>query len=210
MNEPVTLLNGIESTSTSKGRRRLSLSLLILLTGGLLGGGAGGVYWWTFGGGEKWWHSAWLPAKAEFRGIVTLDGVPLRGGQLTTWPDGNGVPRSLGFIDQDGKFALHTAIDGVYIEQAFVGRHRISIAQFAQQVGASAPQMTSPAKYSSPDTSGLVLIVDRDASKNYAEFSLKSDALKSNDPAQNPESKTPPSPSVKAGTDARNSSPSRP
>lgn len=209
MNEPLTLSNGNESTCPTKGRR-FSFNLVILITVGLMGGGAGGVYWWTFGGGEEWWHNAWLPAKAEFRGIVTLDGVPLRGGQLTTWPDGKGIPRSLGFIDQDGKFALHTAIDGVYIEQAFVGRHRISIAQFAQQVGASAPQMTSPAKYSSPDTSGLVLIVDPDSSKNYAEFALKSDSPKSTDSAKNEESESPPNSSAKTEVDSRKNSPSRP
>lgn len=210
MNEPITSANGNVSTSDTAGRRRASLRLLLLAAVGLLGVGAGGVYWWTFSGGEKWWYSVWLPAKAEFRGKVTLDGHPLRGGQLTTWPDHRGVPRSVGFIGQDGEFALNTDIDGNYIEQAFVGRHRISIAQFALQAGASAPRLTSPAKYSSPDTSGLTLTVDRDSSKNFAVFALISDSPKSNDPPASAEGTLPPGSPAKSEAGTRDDSPLRP
>ena len=205
MSEPIPLKNDGTSKSRTTNRRRTSLPLLLLIVVGLLGIGAGGVYWWTFGGGEKWWQNAWLPAKAAFRGKVTLDGNPLRGGQLTTWPDRLGVPRSVGFIGQDGEFVLNTDIDGNYIEQAFVGRHRISIAQFALQAGASAPRMTSPAKYSNPDTSGLFLVVDRDPSKNFAEFALVSDSQKSNEPAASAEDKSSPGDSTKP--EARDDSP---
>ncbi|TXT28093.1 MAG: hypothetical protein FD138_2641 [Planctomycetota bacterium] len=197
MNEPITSANGNVSTSHPADRRRASLRLLLLAAVGLLGVGAGGVYWW-------------MPAKAEFRGKVTLDGHPLRGGQLTTWPDHRGVPRSVGFIGQDGEFALNTDIDGNYIEQAFVGRHRISIAQFALQAGASAPRLTSPAKYSSPDTSGLTLTVDRDSSKNFAVFALISDSPKSNDPPASAEGTLPPGSPAKPEAGTRDDSPLRP
>lgn len=210
MNESPPPENSNEPTGTAACRPRVSLSRLLPVAVCLIGVGVGGVFWWTFGDGEQWWLDAWLPAKAEFRGKVMLDGEPLRGGQLTTWPDRRGVPRSLGFIGQDGEFALHTAIDGKYIEQAFVGRHRISIAQFAQQVGATAPKLTSPAKYTSPDTSGLVLLVDRDSSKNFAVFELVSDSPKSNDPPSNSDAERSSDSSGKPDADARDDSPSRP
>ena len=145
---------------------------LLVITLCLVCAGFGGVYWWAFAGGENWWHSALGPSKAAFRGKVTLDGEPLRGAELVTWPDRAGVRQSVGFIDQDGEFILRTDIAGNYIDQTFVGRYRVSIVQFAMQVGASPPRMTSPAKYADPETSGLTITVDRDSSKNYALFEL--------------------------------------
>ena len=133
MTEPNAATIAAEPIGSAPKRPRPSLRRLLSLVVCLLSVGVVGVYWWTFGDGEKWWQAAWLPAKAEFRGKVTLDGEPLRGGQLTTWPERRGVPRSVGFIGQDGKFVLQTDIAGNYIEQAFVGRHRISITQFALQ-----------------------------------------------------------------------------
>ncbi len=177
MNERTTSAN----SGKPIGRPRASLRRLLLIAVMLLVAGIGGVSWWTFGGGEKWWHSVWLPAKVEFRGKVTLNGQPLRGGQLMTWPDRRGVRQSVGFIDQEGEFILRTDIDGDYVEQAFVGRHRISVLQFAPQVGATAPKLTSPVKYTSPDTSGLAITVDRDPSKNDALLELTSKSAKDND-----------------------------
>lgn len=181
MSEPVNSMTGSGPTGTVIRRSRASLGRLLSFVVCLICVGAGGVYWWTFGGGEKWWHNAWLPVKVEFRGKVTLDGKPLRGGQLLTWPDRRGVPRSMGIIGQDGEFQLLTDIDGRFVEQAFAGRHRVSVLQFAPQVGATAPRLTSPAKYSSPDTSGLEVTVDRDPAKNFAVVALISDSPKSND-----------------------------
>ncbi len=180
MNELATSASGGEPSAPATGRSQASWGRLLLIVLCLTGVGAGGVYWWTFGGGEKWWHALLLPAQAEFRGRVTLDGEPLRGGQLPTWPDRGGVPRSVGFIGQDGEFILRTDIAGKFIERAFVGRHRVSVLQYAQQVGPSAPRLTSPAKYTSPDTSGLVMTVDRDPSKNVALLELLSDSQKHN------------------------------
>ena len=170
------------STNTGKppGRPHASFGRLLLIAVTLLVVGIGGASWWTFGDGEKWWGNVWLPAKVEFRGKVTLDGQPLRGGQLMTWPDQRGVRQSVGFIGDDGEFTLRTDIDGDFIEQAFVGRHRISVLQFAPQVGATAPKLTSPVKYSSPDSSGLAITVDRDPAKNNALLELTSDAAKDN------------------------------
>lgn len=162
---------------------------LLGLAVGLVIVGAGGVYWWTFAGGEKWFHALLLPSKAAFRGTVTLDGAPLRGGQLTAWPEREGVPRSVGFIGQDGEFILRVDIGGAFQEEAFVGRHRVSVVQFAQQQGPSAPRMTTPAKYSSPDTSGLTIEVDRDPAKNNVVLNLLSDAAPPDgSPAEKPES----------------------
>lgn len=196
MNEPITSSNSAEPIVSTTSQSRGSLFRLVFIVLCVLGAGSGGVYWWTFGEGEKWWRNAWRPAMAEFHGKVTLDGKPLRGGQLTTWPDQRGVPRSVGFIGQDGEFLLRTDIDGKFVEQAFVGRHRISVTQFAQQVGPSAPQLTSPAKYSSPDTSGLSVTIVRDQSQNHANMELVSDSPNADDrgPTAKPEASADDSP----------------
>jgi hypothetical protein len=152
------------------------LGVLLTLTVGLVIIGVGGVYWWTFAGGEKWFQEFRLPPKAAFRGTVTLDGKPLQGGQLTAWPDQAGVPRAVGFIEQNGEFILRIDVGGAFREEAFVGRHRVSVTQFEKQQGPSPPRMTSPVKYSSPDTSGLVIVVDRDPAKNVAELNLVSES----------------------------------
>lgn len=163
------------STSTS-GRSPARWGRLLVLVVGLVVVGAGGVYWWTFAGGEQWFHALRLPSKAAFRGKITLDGEPLRGGQLIAWPDRAGVPRAVGFIGQEGEFILRIDAGGKFQEEAFVGRHRVSITQYAKQSGASPPQLSSPVKYSSPDTSGLLIVVDRDPAKNNVVLNLLSDA----------------------------------
>ena len=169
----------VVKSKTSQSTPRLGL--LLALAMGLIVVGVGGVYWWTFAGGEKWVQELGLPSKAAFRGKVTLDGAPLRGGQLTAWPDQAGVPRSVGFIEQDGEFILRIDVGGAFHEEAFVGRHRVSVTQFEKQQGPSAPKMTTPAKYSSPDTSGLVIVIDRDPAKNVVELKLVSDAPRPGD-----------------------------
>jgi len=180
MNESAEPANGGETSDATTRQSTAHWGRLWLIAVCLMGVSAGGVYWWTFAEGEKWWHTILLPAKAAFRGTITLDGAPLRGGQLTTWPERAGVPKSVGFIGQDGEFILETDIDGNYFQYAFVGRHRVSIEQYAMQVGPSPPVMTSPAKYASPATSGLAITVDRDASKNIAHFELHSGLKDSN------------------------------
>lgn len=174
MTDLTTSTNGDHPADSKTGQSPPRLGLLLGLALGLMVVGAGGVYWWTFAGGEKWFHALLLPSKAAFRGTITLDGAPLRGGQLIAWPDRAGVPQAVGFIGQEGEFLLRTDIDGVFHEEAFVGRHRVSIAQYALQRGPSAPQLTSPAKYSSPDSSGLVIVVDRDPAKNSVVLNLLS------------------------------------
>ena len=181
MTELTTSTNDVPPADSKAGQSPPRLGLLLVLAVGLLVVGAGGIYWWTFAGGEKWVQALGLPSKVAFRGKVTLDGAPLRGGQLTAWPDRAGVPRSVGFIEQDGEFILRIDIDGVFHEEAFVGRHRVSVTQYEKQQGPSAPKMTTPAKYSSPDTSGLVIVVDRDPAKNTVELNLVSDAPRPGD-----------------------------
>ncbi len=180
MSAPATLANGGKTSGSPAGGSRSPWGRLLLIALGLVVVGSGGVYWWAFEGGEKWWHSVLLPTKATFRGKVTLDGEPLRGGQLMALPVRAGVPQSAGFIGQDGEFILRTDIEGNYVDHAFVGRYRVTVTQFAMQVGASPPRMTSPAKYASTATSELSITVDRDASKNDALIELRSDSKESN------------------------------
>ena len=199
MTDPATSAKSDANSATLIDRRKTSWGRLVAITLSLAAVGSGGVYWWAFEGGEKWWQNFLLPARAAFQGKVTLDGVPLRGGQLTTWPDRVGVPRSAGFINQEGEFILQTDINGTYVDIAFEGHHRISVAQFAQQVGPSAPRMTSPAKYADPATSGLQITVHRDPAKNHAVFDLVSDPNESQlrrptPPAGPPNQPSPPSP----------------
>lgn len=174
-----------ESVEVSAGfrpcRSRTSMGRLVVVICCLLGVAVGGVFWWTFGGGEQQWYRFRLPPRAAFQGKVTLDGQPLRGGQLLTWPERRGVPKSVGFIGQGGEFLLRTDLSGNYVEEAFVGRHRVSITQYEQQKGASPPRLSSPIKYSSPDTSGLTITVDRDPAKNHVVLALTSESAESNE-----------------------------
>lgn len=181
MTELTTSTNDVPPANSKTAPPAPRLGLLLVLAIGLVVVGAGGVYWWTFAGGEQWVQELGLPAKAAFRGKVTLDGAPLRGGQLIAWPERAGVPRPVGFIEQNGEFILRIDIGGKFHEEAFVGRHRVSVTQYEKQQGPSAPRMTTPVKYSSPDTSGLVIVVDRDPAKNMVELNLVSDTPQSGD-----------------------------
>lgn len=189
MTEPTRSENVNTSVGSQPRGSLASMGRLALVVGCLLGLAVVGVFWWTFGGGEQQWHQFLLPPRAAFQGKVTLDGQPLRGGQLVTWPERRGVPKSVGFIGPDGEFLLRTDLSGNYVEEAFVGRHRVSIAQHEQQQGASAPRLLSPAKYASPDTSGLTITVDRDPAKNHVILALTSESSEANNPPSTPDSK---------------------
>lgn len=116
---------------------------------------------------------------APVSGVVRLDGNPVTSGRVTFWPESG--RNASGAIHSDGTFVLGTYDDG---DGASVGLHRIAITG----VGQGAPQRPNfdtdataqrpkpgdfPAKYTSPEASGLSYEVKADA-ENHVELNLKS------------------------------------
>lgn len=100
--------------------------------------------------------------RAPVRGRVLLDGQPLRFGSVTFQPEG-GQPAS-GVIQADGTFVLDTPGAG---RGATVGRNQVRVACYEAQDPAAKPgqfgeglgRLLIPARYSSYDTSELVITV---------------------------------------------------
>ena len=128
----------------------------------------GGVLLAGCGGGQ--------PAVAPVSGVVRLNGKPLASGQVTFWP--NSGRSAAGFITADGSFRLTTFRDG---DGAPVGENRVTITEATaaasgppdvdrDQPNRAAERSPIPAKYASPESSGLTFEVKR--GQNTAEFDL--------------------------------------
>lgn len=91
------------------------------------------------------------------RGRVLLDGSPLPHGSVSTLPDhGRGA---VGVINDDGRFELSTRGVGNGLRP---GTHRVAIVAFRDPTGKSLEgrrDLLTPARYSSPATSGLSIDV---------------------------------------------------
>ncbi len=101
---------------------------------------------------------------APVRGRVLLDGQPLEGAAVMFHPVGGGVP-STGVTGSNGEFEMATA----QAKGASLGKNDVSV---VKQVNAASNRKTeeseivpmkllTPAKYASPQTSGLSIDVKR-------------------------------------------------
>jgi len=119
------------------------------------------------------------PATAPVSGLVTYKGQPLADADVSFAPEGGGRVAT-GRTDASGRFTLGTfSID----DGAIVGKHRVSIVALGPDrpakpgEGSGMPGETVrgepriPAKYFSPDTSGLVQEVK--PGSNSVEIALK-------------------------------------
>jgi hypothetical protein len=96
-------------------------------------------------------------------GTVTLDGKPLAGAGVLFQPEGGGRPAT-GITDAEGKFTLTTLEQG---DGAHVGMNQVSVTK--EEIVApkrkleegewEAMKLATPAKYASPNTSGLTVNV---------------------------------------------------
>lgn len=93
-------------------------------------------------------------------GQVLLDGRPAARAQVTFHPVGAGpdAPHPVGQTDEQGRFTLTTRVSG---DGAGAGEYRVSVVRFLARVGKGAAEGDSaavndlPARYASPELSGL-------------------------------------------------------
>lgn len=97
---------------------------------------------------------------APVHGTVTLDGQPLTSGIVTVWPSAGRAAN--GQLRTDGTFELTTYVQG---DGAQLGTHPVTVTRAAprHEQELSADELNAvPAKYSSPETSGLSITVSAD------------------------------------------------
>ena len=120
------------------------------------------------------WSSDWLPTTlwqpslAAVEGIVLLDGRPLTGASVDTWPQRTGVRGASGVTDGGGRFSLRTMVDTGFHDGAAVGTHRVTVTVSEPLPGGFGSRLLSPEKYASPGSTPLVLRVVRRAVENSA------------------------------------------
>jgi hypothetical protein len=111
------------------------------------------------------------PEVAKVRGIVLLDGKPLKKGHVATIPSaGKGAN---GFIQPDGSFELSTFGDN---DGALVGTHKVGIAAYdgaTKSPEGGYGKLLVPKKYTNPETSGLTIEV-KSGNDNSTELNLTS------------------------------------
>ena len=120
------------------------------------------------------WSNDWLPTTlrqpslAAVEGIVLLDGRPLTGASVDTWPQRAGVRGASGVTDGGGRFSLRTMVDTGFHDGAAVGTHRVTVTVSEPLPGGFGSRLLSPEKYASPGSTPLVLRVVRRAVENSA------------------------------------------
>jgi len=107
------------------------------------------------------------PATAPTRGVVTVDGMPLDGGQVMFWPVDGGRPAG-SKIAADGTYVLQTFEAG---DGAVLGEHQVTVKSFAETSGpasfeeeirgglATPAEAKIPLRYAVEATSGLTATV---------------------------------------------------
>jgi len=98
------------------------------------------------------------PEMGRVRGKVTLDGAPVAGGWVITYPElGRGAR---GVIQGDGTFELET---NEYGKGAVAGKHRLTVVAYEGNPAAALEpdhvRLLVPHKYTQPDSSGLSVVV---------------------------------------------------
>lgn len=103
-----------------------------------------------------------LPPRGKVKGLVTLDGKPLKKGQahVVFVPDagkGTSGPPAVGVTDDEGRYSLSTdrETEG---DGALVGFHRVRISEVPNPEKPDAPP-TLPGKYADEATSNLMVEV---------------------------------------------------
>ncbi|MEE3370732.1 MAG: hypothetical protein VX346_15435 [Planctomycetota bacterium] len=120
------------------------------------------------------WSNDWLPTTlgqpslVSVEGIVLLDGRPLTGASVDTWPQRAGVRGASGVTDGQGRFSLRTLAGAGFRDGATVGTHRVTVTVSEPRPGGFGNRLLSPEKYASPGSTPLVLRVAHVASENSA------------------------------------------
>lgn len=131
-----------------------------------------GAGWWTLWDGEHWLREQVRPRLVPVTGTVAFGGELLKSGQVTTKLMNRNQQGAIAFIE-GGKFALMTDVDGRYVEGAYVGRHKVTVADYEPQRGPSPPPLLTPDEYAAFGTTPLEIDVSRSPDKNVFAFTLK-------------------------------------
>lgn len=135
------------------------------------------------------WSNDWLPTTfrqpslAAVEGIVLLNGRPLTGASVDTWPQRAGVRGASGVTDEGGRFSLRTMADAGFRDGAAVGTHRVTVTVSEPLPGGFGIRLLSPEKYASPGSTSLILNVAR-AENREVVLELEGELLKVGPPAE--------------------------
>jgi hypothetical protein len=123
--------------------------------------------------GPGWLTGLIRPSLVHTEVRVTFRGEPLPEAVLITRPTREGLQGALGMpTDELGRYVLQTDLDGRYQEGAYPGRHKVTVARYGPSTGPSPPPLLTPQRYSSLDTTDLIIEVSRDPELNQFELKL--------------------------------------
>jgi hypothetical protein len=123
--------------------------------------------------GPEWLSSLIRPSLVHTEVRVTFRGEPLPEAVLITRPSKKGLRGALGMpTGEVGRYVLHTDLDGQYQEGAYPGRHKVTVARYGLSAGPSPPPLLTPQKYSSLDSTDLIIEISRDPQLNRFELTL--------------------------------------
>ena len=101
----------------------------------------------------------WQPGLAPVEGTVLLNGRPLTGASVDTWPQRAGVRGASGVTDAGGHFSLRTLADTGFRNGAAVGTHRVTVTVSEPLPGGFGSRLLTPEKSASPGSPPLVVRV---------------------------------------------------
>lgn len=111
------------------------------------------------------------PPLVPVTGKVLYNGSPLANARIWTQPLKPGLRGSIGFTDDEGRFKLEFDDKGRWVDGAFVGEHKVTVAGYGPQRGPAPPDLLTPPQYEQFDTTPLRITVTPDPAKN--DFTLE-------------------------------------
>lgn len=106
------------------------------------------------------------PPLVPVTGKVLYNGQPLANARIWTQPLKPGLRGSVGFTDDEGTYKLEFDDKGRWVEGAFVGEHKVTVAGYGPQRGPAPPDLLTPPRYEQFDTTPLRISVTPDPTKN--------------------------------------------
>lgn len=158
-NPPEETSSGVKTTSLGRLAAWAVLAFILF---------AVAIVCFGFFDGVGWLRSLTAAPLAPAEGTITIGTEPLTFGHLLTKPVSGYGRGSMGVVETDGRFVLRTDIEGSFVNGAEVGTHKVVV--HAQQggvaLGAAAAPSLIASKFSSFETTPLVIEVTRDPTKN--------------------------------------------
>jgi Ca2+-binding EF-hand superfamily protein len=166
---------GGEDTATSEARSNavsVKRILLVVIPVGLLIVIAA-AFFGVFDGAE-WVRGLMQPPLVCADVRVTYRGQPLANATVMTEPTAD-LPGAIGMPGEEpGLYVLRTDLQGHYNDGAYAGEHKVTVAAHKVTAAPAAPLLT-PTKYSTLDTTDLVITVSRSPESNHFVLELEDD-----------------------------------